>query len=185
MPPCLWPVPPCCFEAGYGPEPWSQARLRGRASPRAPPWLRHCLLVANLWIILSTFTLMSLWTFNSASPNSLSSPMVDLSQLFNRLSAEKLLSAYCVDHGYYFIVVGGGHLIKRTMRIGNYIPRNFILFACFVHLLFLFFSLFFFSSLFPFFYFFPAFWGISPLPPPLRSATGSDGALCFYHIILY
>ena len=19
MPPCSWPVPPCCFEAGYGP----------------------------------------------------------------------------------------------------------------------------------------------------------------------
>ena len=19
VPPCLWPVPPCCFEAGYGP----------------------------------------------------------------------------------------------------------------------------------------------------------------------
>ena len=94
-----------------------------------------------------------------------------------------------VDHGYYLLLLGRAP--QKAHNENRELPRNFILFTCFVHLLFLFFSLFFFSfPPFPLFYLFlPAFGGGGggdrPHRLPLRSATERNNAELKLKLILF
>ena len=72
------------------------------------------------------------------------------------------------DHGYYLLLLGRAP--QRAHNENKELPRNFILFTCFVYLLFLFFLSFLF--LFSLFIFFASLCGGDAPIAPLRSATG-------------
>ena len=122
------------------PSPWLQACLH----PNLKRDTRRVMLVMGMG---SQSTIQSLWIILSTST----------------FLGEKWID---VDHGYYLLLLGRAP--QKAHNENRELPRNFILFTCFVHFTFPFFSLFFFSfPPFPLFYFLlPALGGDLPIAPP-------------------